>query len=150
MELQNHEMYMEIALKEAAEAIQKNEVPIGAIIVCKNKILAKAHNMVETLNDPTAHAEMLAISSAIDFLGSKYLPDCKLYVTLEPCVMCAGAITWSQIPEIYYGASDPQKGFSNYTPNIFNHKIKISKGILQDTCSSLITEFFKEKRKMKY
>lgn len=140
------EHFMKEALKEAQTAYAKDEVPVGAIIVFNNKIIARAHNLTETLNDVTAHAEMQAFTSAANTLGAKYLSDCKLYVTLEPCVMCAGASHWTQIGELIYGAKDPKKGFSFWGKNILHPKTKIKKGILEAECSALLKEFFERKR----
>ncbi len=139
--------FMQKAYEEAEVAYTKNEVPIGAVIVCKNKIIARAHNLTETLNDVTAHAEMQAFTSAADYLGGKYLKDCTLYVTLEPCQMCAGASYWTQIGKIVYGASDTQRGFVHYK-TVLHPKTKIVKGVLQEKCSKLITKFFIEKRNL--
>lgn len=136
------EYFMKEALKQAREALEKGEVPIGAVVVCNNQIIAKAHNLTESLNDVTAHAEILAITSAANHLGAKYLPDCTLYVTVEPCVMCAGASFWSQIGKIVYGASDNKRGFSNIGDNIIHPKTKIKRGIIQDEATSLLKDFF--------
>ena len=134
------------ALKEAKAAAAKGEVPIGAVIVCRNRIIARAHNLTETLIDPTAHAEMQAITSATHALGGKYLPDCTLYVTLEPCVMCAGALFWAQIGRIVYGASDPKRGFK--TAGMHLHpKTEVIVGVLEQECSEMITRFFAAKRR---
>lgn len=139
------EYFMQKALEEAKIAFEKEEVPIGAIIVSQNRIIAKAHNLTETLCDVTAHAEMQAITAASSYLGGKYLIDCRLFVTLEPCVMCAGALFWSQISEIIIGAKDEKRGF--LSSNIKLHpKTKIKQGILADECSKLVTDFFKSKR----
>ena len=136
---------MQIALNEAKLALSENEVPIGAVVVCHDKIIAKAHNQTETLNDATAHAEMLAITGAMASLGSKYLKDCTLYVTVEPCFMCAGAIHWSQISRIVYGAKDPKKGYSNYSNKIFHSKIKLISGVLENDCANVLSLFFRTK-----
>ena len=139
------EYYMKMALQEAEIALEKEEVPIGCIIVSNNRIIAKAHNLTETLNDVTAHAEMQAITSAANFLGGKYLKDCTMYVTLEPCVMCAGALTWSQISKVVIGARDEQRGFIN--KNLSLHpKTEIVTGIMEHECSTIVKEFFKSKR----
>ena len=137
---------MKIALEEAQYAAEKNEVPIGAIIVCQNQIIARAHNLTESLNDVTAHAEMQAITIASDYMGGKYLPDCTLYVTVEPCTMCAGAIGWAQIGRVVYGTPDEKKGFSILAPNALHPKCQVTTGVLQENCSNLIKEFFKKKR----
>lgn len=142
----NDEYYMKIALEEAQYAAEKNEVPIGAIIVCQNQIIARAHNLTESLNDVTAHAEMQAITIASDYMGGKYLPDCTLYVTVEPCTMCAGAIGWAQIGRVVYGTPDEKKGFSILAPNALHPKCQVTTGVLQENCSNLIKEFFKKKR----
>lgn len=137
---------MKEALKEAHKAFEKDEVPIGAIIVSNNQIIARAHNLTETLNDVTAHAEMQAFTAAGNYLGGKYLHDCTLYVTVEPCVMCAGACYWSQISKLVYGASDPNKGFNKINKNIIHPKTEVISGILENYCSNLLTDFFKNKR----
>lgn len=140
------EYYMKEALKEAQKAFDEDEVPVGAIVVCDNKIIARAHNMTEKLNDVTAHAEMLAITSATNFLGGKYLNECTLYITLEPCVMCAGALYWSQLKKMVYAAPDLKRGFSLVKSNILHPKTEIIKGIMQQEASDLVTSFFKSKR----
>lgn len=142
----DHEKYMKLALVEAEKALQNGEVPVGAIIVCNNKIIAKAHNQTEMLNDVTAHAEILAITSAANYLNSKYLVDCSIYVSLEPCIMCAGALAWSQISNVIFGAYDPIRGFTNFEKNILHPKTTVKGGILAEECSQIIKEFFKEKR----
>lgn len=140
------EYYMQQALKEAREAFRKDEVPVGAVIVCEGRIIARTHNLTETLNDVTAHAEILAITSASETLGGKYLNGCTLYVTLEPCTMCAGALSWAQIGRIVYGASDPQRGFSRLTPSPLHPRTEVLYGILAEECGSLVKDFFKRKR----
>lgn len=142
----NDEYYMRQALNEAGIAFDKNEVPIGAVVVCQGKIIARAHNLTETLNDVTAHAEMQAITAAANVLGGKYLTDCTLYVTLEPCPMCAGGLLWSQISKIVYGAQDPKKGYSFFSPTILHPKTIVNYGVLGDECLSLLKEFFKQRR----
>lgn len=142
----NDEHYMGQALNEAQIAFEKNEVPIGAVVVCQGRIIARAHNLTETLNDVTAHAEMQAITAAANFLGGKYLTNCTLYVTLEPCPMCAGGLLWSQIPKIVFGAKDEKKGYSLFSPNILHNKTSIISGILEEECASLLKEFFRQKR----
>lgn len=137
---------MREALKEAQKAFDKDEVPVGAVIVSNKKVIARAHNLTETLNDVTAHAEMQAFTSAANQLGGKYLKDCTLYVTLEPCAMCAGAAAWTQIPNIVFGASDAKKGFSLISNSVLHPKTKVTKGILEYECSEILTEFFKRKR----
>ena len=143
----NDEYYMRQALAEAKRAGAKDEVPIGAVIVHGEQIIAKAHNLTETLHDVTAHAEMQAITMAADYLGGKYLSECALYVTVEPCVMCAGAIGWAQISKVVYGAPDPKRGFSVYAPNALHPKCAVVSGVLQEECSQLMTDFFKKLRK---
>lgn len=139
------EHYMRQALNEALEAEENDEVPVGAVVVCNNKIIAKAHNQVETLNDVTAHAEMLALTAAANELCSKYLEDCTLYVTLEPCVMCAGALAHSHISRVVWACDDPKKGFSRYG-NLLHPKTKTQKGILQEECLDVLKRFFEKKR----
>ncbi len=140
------EYFMREALKQAQLAFDKDEVPVGAVIVFNNSIIAKAHNLTQTLNDVTAHAEMQAYTSAANTLGGKYLTDCTLYVTLEPCIMCAGAASWTQIGRIVYGASDSKKGFSNLKEAVLHPKTKISKGVIEDECKALLQSFFQSKR----
>ena len=138
--------YMKEALREAQKAFDLDEVPIGAVIVCNDRIIARAHNLTEQLNDVTAHAEMQAITAAAYNLGSKYLDECTLYVTLEPCPMCAGAIYWAQFAKVVYGADDEKRGYSKVCKNVFHPKTNIEKGILQDECRMLMQDFFKSKR----
>jgi tRNA(adenine34) deaminase len=138
--------YMQEALREAAKAAEEGEVPIGAVIVSQNRIIARAHNMTERLNDVTAHAEMLAITAATNAIGGKYLTDCTLFVTVEPCVMCAGALAWAQIGSIVYGTKDPKRGFSLIPSAILHPKTKVSFGLKANECSDLISNFFKAKR----
>ena len=139
------EYYMKMALQEAEAALEKDEVPIGCIVVSNNRIIARAHNLTETLNDVTAHAEMQAITSAANFLGGKYLKDCTLYVTMEPCVMCSGALSWSQISKVVIGARDEQRGFINKHLSL-HPKTEVITGIMEAECSSIVKEFFKSKR----
>lgn len=141
-----HEQYMRKALEEAQTAAEEREIPVGAVMVCKGKIIARAHNETERLNDVTAHAEMLAVTMAASALGGKYLNECTLYVTLEPCVMCAGALAWAQLGELVYGATDPKRGFSRITPSLLHPKTKVTTGILEKECSAPLLTFFKEKR----
>ena len=141
-----HEKYMRLALIEAEIAFENDEVPVGAIVVCNNRVVAKAHNQTELLNDVTAHAEIIAITSAANNLGSKYLKDCTLYVTLEPCVMCAGALAWSQITNVVYGASDSKKGFLQISKDILHPKTNLISGVLETDCKKLLQDFFKNKR----
>ncbi|TCO04976.1 nucleoside deaminase [Natronoflexus pectinivorans] len=138
--------FMQQAYKEAREAFSKDEVPVGAVIVSKGQIIARAHNLTETLNDVTAHAEMLAITSAAETLGGKYLNNCTLYVTLEPCAMCAGALSWSQIGRIVFAAPDEKRGFSRLTPSPLHPKTEVVSGIMAEECSLLVKEFFGKKR----
>ena len=140
------EHFMKEAFKEAQKAFDEDEVPVGAIIVCDNKIIARAHNMTERLNDVTAHAEMLAFTSATDYLGGKYLNECTLYVTLEPCVMCGGAAYWTQLKKVVYGASDEKRGFSKLSKNILHPKTEIISGVQGVICGEILTQFFERKR----
>lgn len=140
------ERFMRMALAEAQHAFDDDEVPVGVVIVCGNQVIARAHNLTETLTDCTAHAEMQAITAAASYLGGKYLPDCTLYVTVEPCLMCAGALAWSQIGRIVYGASDIKRGYHTYCPRPFHPKTTIEGGVLADECAALMTSFFRRKR----
>ena len=140
------EKFMRLALAEAQEAARRDEVPIGAVIVCQGRVIARGHNLTETLTDVTAHAEMQAITSAASFLGGKYLTDCTLYVTVEPCLMCAGAIGWSQISRVVYGATDEKRGYHTYCNPPFHKKTTTTGGVLAQECSKLMTDFFKKKR----
>ncbi len=147
IELFSDEYFMREALKEAHKAAESDEVPVGAVIVIRNKIIARSHNSTELLNDFTAHAEMLAITSAANYLGNKYLNKCKIYVTLEPCLMCAGALFWSQIGEVIYGADDTKRGYTLVAKhNALHPKTKVRKAVLGEECGRILTEFFKEKR----
>lgn len=146
MHLQSHEQYMRQALIEAEKAFERDEVPVGSVIVCNDRIIARGHNLTETLNDVTAHSEMQAITAGANFLGSKYLIDCTLYVTLEPCVMCAGALGWSQISKIVYGASDTKRGFTRFAPDTLHPKTEVISGVLETECADLLKDFFKSKR----
>ena len=141
-----HEYWMKIAYAEAEKALKLDEVPVGAVIVKDNQIIAKAHNQVETLKDPTAHAEMIAITSASNFLGSKYLLDCTLYVTLEPCVMCAGAAFWTRISRLVYGAADEKRGYSLIGQHLLHPKTLVTTGVLQQDCKTILKTFFETKR----
>ncbi len=138
---------MRRALQEAELANHEGEIPVGAVVVSQNRIIARAHNLTETLTDVTAHAEMQAITAASNLLGGKYLNECTLYVTIEPCVMCAGALGWSQIGKVVYGASDEKRGFQRFAPAAMHPKTEIVSGILENECSALMTDFFREKRK---
>lgn len=140
------EYFMQEALKEANKAFIKDEVPIGAVVVYQNKIIARAHNLTECLNDATAHAEMQAITSATNYIGGKYLKECTLYVTLEPCIMCAGALYWSQLGKLVYGAEDTKRGYKSIGGNILHPKTEIATGILAEECGLLIKSFFQKKR----
>ena len=142
----NEKHFMNEALKEAQKALENDEVPVGCVIVCENEIIARAHNLTERLNDVTAHAEMQAFTSAADFLGGKYLNECSLYVTLEPCIMCAGASYWAQLKRIVYGAKDVKRGYSQLTQNVLHPKTEIVSGVMKDECSKLLIDFFERKR----
>ena len=140
----NH--FMKIALQEAHKAFERGEVPVGAVIVTNQRVIARAHNLTEVLNDVTAHAEMQAITAAADMLGGKYLTDCTLYVTVEPCPMCAGALRWAQLSRLVYGASDPKSGYSAISPFLLHPKTKVTSGVLSSDCSDLMQLFFKQLR----
>lgn len=140
------ERYMQMALDEAYIALESGEVPIGAVIVCKDRVISRAHNLTETLCDVTAHAEMQAITAAAETLGGKYLTGCTLYVTVEPCVMCAGAIGWSQLGRLVYGASDEKRGFQRFAPEALHPKTEVVSGVLESECAQLMKDFFKQKR----
>lgn len=137
------EQYMKQALQEAHKAFSEGEVPIGAVIVCRGQVIARGHNLTERLHDVTAHAEMQAITAAASTLGGKYLKGCTIYVTVEPCIMCAGALAWSQIDRVVYGAPDPKRGYSTLRGRIFHPKTEVVCGVLQDECEALMKEFFK-------
>ena len=140
------ERFMRMALAEAERALAEDEIPIGAVVVCKDRIIARAHNLTETLCDVTAHAEMQAITMAANELGGKYLTDCTLYVTMEPCTMCAGAIGWAQLPRIVYGCQDEKRGYQLYAPRALHPKAQVTAGILEDECRQLMQDFFRKKR----
>ena len=140
------ENYMRKALNEALAALDKGEVPIGAVVVCKGRIIARAHNLTEMLNDVTAHAEMQAITAAANNIGGKYLNDCTLYVTVEPCPMCAGAIGWSQLGKLVYGAEDEKRGYHRYAPDVLHPKTEVVSGVCANEATALMKEFFKNKR----
>ena len=144
--MNNDERYMKLALQEARAAFDEGEIPVGAIVVCRDRVIARTHNLTETLHDVTAHAEMQAITAAAEVMGGKYLTDCTLYVTLEPCVMCAGALGWSQISRIVYGAADPRRGFSRIAPDALHPKTQVVSGILADEALALVKEFFAKRR----
>lgn len=144
--MEENEKYMREALREARMAAAEDEVPIGAVVVCRGRIIGKGHNMTERLNDPTAHAEMIAITAATEAMGGKYLNDCALYVTVEPCPMCAGALAWAQIGKVVYGASDPKRGFSLFSPSLMHPKTEVVEGVLSEECGEMVSEFFRKKR----
>lgn len=143
---QRDEAFMRKALEQAREAYDKDEVPVGAVVVCGDRIIARAHNLTELLNDVTAHAEMQAVTAAADALGGKYLDVCTLYVTVEPCTMCAGALGWAQLGRLVYGAPDPKRGFSTFAPQALHPKTEVLGGVLEEECGALMSEFFKRKR----
>ena len=140
------EKFMREALKEAREALEDGEIPIGAVIACKGRIVGKGHNMTERLHDPTAHAEMIALTAATEALGGKYLKDCTLYVTIEPCPMCAAALNWAQITRIVWGADDPKRGCTLYSPNLLHPKTETASGVLAEECGEILKQFFKDTR----
>lgn len=146
-EILNDEYFMRQAYAEAQKALLKDEVPIGCVVVCQGRIIARAHNLTEALNDVTAHAEMQAITAAANILGGKYLKDCTLYVTVEPCPMCAGAIAWAQVSRVVYGAEDEKRGYMLFSPVILHPKTKVAQGVMQNECAQLVKDFFKKKRK---
>lgn len=139
-------LYMKQALAEAQKAYGRGEVPVGAVVVCKDRIIARSHNLTETLNDVTAHAEMQAITAAANYLGGKYLSDCTLYVTVEPCVMCAGAIAWSQLGRLVFGAADEKRGYQKFAPQSLHSKTDVVQGVMEDECARLMKEFFQRRR----
>lgn len=147
MEMNDAEKYMSLALAEAQKALAKDEVPIGCVIVSHGRIIGRGHNLTETLQDVTAHAEMQALTAAAQTVGGKYIPDATLYVTVEPCSMCAGAIGWAQINRIVYGVADPKRGYTVYAPRVLHPKATVTAGILENDCRQLIQEFFHNKRK---
>ena len=138
--------YMKMALEEAARAFDEDEVPVGAIVVCKGRVIARAHNLTETLTDVTAHAEMQAVTAAANYLGGKYLNECTLYVTVEPCVMCAGALGWAQLGRLVYGAGDEKRGFRRYAPKALHPKTELVEGVMAEECSALMKQFFSSRR----
>ena len=140
------EKFMKEALREAREAESEDEIPIGSVIAFKGRVIAKGHNMTERLHDPTAHAEMIALTAATEAMGGKYLNDCTLYVTVEPCPMCAAASSWAQIGRIVYGASDPKRGYSRFSPSLLHPKTEVLSGIMAEECGSIVSEFFRKKR----
>lgn len=147
VEANSDEKFMRMALNEAHIALDKQEVPIGAIVVAGGRVIGRGHNLVETLMDATAHAEMQAITAAMSTLGGKYLGDCTLYVTVEPCVMCAGAIAWSQMGRVVYGAGDPKRGYTTYSEKIMHPRTEVVAGVLKEECEALMSEFFASLRK---
>lgn len=147
MEPFSDEYFMKKAEEEARKAFDEGEVPVGCVVVCKNQIIARTHNLTERLTDVTAHAEIQAITAAANLLGGKYLNDCTLYVTVEPCVMCAGAIGWAQVDTLVYGASDPKKGYSSFAPHVLHPKTTVKQGILENECAMLMKNFFISRRK---
>ncbi len=138
--------YMKMALAEAEQAYAEGEVPVGAVVVCKGRVIARAHNLTETLTDVTAHAEMQAVTAAANFLGGKYLNDCALYVTVEPCVMCAGALGWAQLGRLVYGAADEKRGYRRYAPQALHPKAEVVEGVMAEECAELMKRFFSERR----
>lgn len=138
--------FMEEALREAHYALAEGEIPIGAVVVCRGRIIGRGHNMTEKLHDTTAHAEMLAVTAATESVGGTYLQDCTLYVTLEPCPMCAGALNWAQVGRIVYGAGDPRRGFSLFTPSLLHPKTEVTSGVMAEECAALVQDFFKARR----
>lgn len=145
----HHQLYMKEALKEAYKALERNEVPIGAVVVSAGRVIARAHNLTEALSDPTAHAEMQAITSATNAYGGKYLDQATVYVTVEPCPMCAAALNWAQVKSVVYGATDPKRGYSLYSPSLLHPKCEVISGIMEQECSLLVSDFFKAKREIK-
>lgn len=145
-QIQQDRQFMQKALCEAQAAREENEIPIGAVVVCQGKIIARAHNLTERLTDVTAHAEMQAITAAASHLGGKYLKDCTLYVTVEPCPMCAGAIGWAQLSRLVYGAPDPKRGYRRFAPEVLHPKTTLEHGVLEEECASLMREFFQQRR----
>ena len=142
----NDESFMQLALRQAKEAFEAGEVPVGAVVVMRGRVIARAHNMTETLNDPTAHAEMQAITMATNTMGGKYLKDCTLYVTVEPCPMCAAALAWAQLGRLVYGAPDPKRGYTLFSPSLLHPKTEVCSGLLKEECGAIVTEFFKKRR----
>ena len=145
--MSNDEKFMRDALTEAQAALEDGEVPVGAVIVSGGRIIAKGHNMTDRLHDPTAHAEMIAITAATEAAGSRYLNDCTLYVTLEPCPMCAAALNWAQVARIVYGAQDPKRGYTLFSPSLLHPRTEVTSGVLAEECGTLVSDYFKSKRK---
>lgn len=147
MSISNEDLrYMKIALDEAQQAYDEDEVPVGAVVVCKGRVIARAHNLTETLTDVTAHAEMQAVTAAANLLGGKYLSDCTLYVTVEPCVMCAGALGWAQLQRLVYGTADEKRGFRKFAPQALHPKTEVTEGVMAEECATLMKEFFSARR----
>lgn len=146
LSIYSDDYFMGQALREAEKAREAGEIPVGAVVVCQKQIIARAHNQTQILNDVTAHAEIMAITAASSYLGNKYLNECTLYVTLEPCIMCAGALAWAQLDRVVYGASDEKRGFMRYGKELLHPKTKLEYGIKHDECAALMTEFFAQKR----
>lgn len=144
--MEDDERYMREALKEAEAAREEGEIPIGAVVVCRGKIISRGHNMTEMLHDPSAHAEMIALTAATAAIGGKYLSDCTLYVTVEPCPMCAGALNWAQLGKLVFGADDPKRGYSLFCPSLLHSRTEVHSGVLAEQCSALVSEFFKSRR----
>ncbi len=144
--METDERYLREALREAVAAGEEDEVPIGAVVVCRGRVIARGHNMTERLHDPTAHAEMIALTAATEALGGKYLDDCTLYVTVEPCPMCAAALGWAQLGRLVYGAPDPRRGYSLFSPSLLHPRTEIRSGLLADECGTLVKDYFRNKR----
>lgn len=144
--MEDNEKYMREALREAQAAFEEDEVPVGAVVVCRGRIIARGHNMTERLHDPTAHAEMIALTAATEAMGGKYLNDCTLYVTVEPCPMCAAALCWAQLGGLVYGAADPKRGFSLFSPSLLHPRTVTVPGVLSGECSELVSSYFRAKR----
>ena len=144
--MNDDERYMRDALREAGQAAAEGEIPIGAVVVCRGRVISRGHNMTERLHDPSAHAEMIALTAATEALGGKYLTDCTLYVTVEPCPMCSGALNWAQLGALVYGAPDPKRGSSLFSPPLLHPKTEVRRGVLAEECSALVSEFFRSRR----
>ena len=144
--MNDDERYMRDALREAGQAAAEGEIPIGAVVVCRGRVISRGHNMTERLHDPSAHAEMIALTAATEALGGKYLTDCILYVTVEPCPMCSGALNWAQLGALVYGAPDPKRGYSLFSPPLLHPKTEVRRGVLAEECSALVSEFFRSRR----
>lgn len=144
--MNDDERYMRDALREAGQAAAEGEIPIGAVVVCRGRVISRGHNMTERLHDPSAHAEMIALTAATEALGGKYLTDCTLYVTVEPCPMCSGALNWAQLGALVYGAPDPKRGYSLFSPPLLHPKTEVRRGVLAEECSALVSEFFRSSR----